>query len=168
MLTYVTLIETGKWLKSAEVAPLADRFDEGERCKKMVRAIIDSGGEISVVRDEVAPEMKGSSGRVTLTGAFGDSVVRSQKMAVALSFSFYKHDRPEDKPRALQVVLVAVNKDRLKIQATTFDGVGGRDFDMVLVRYFVQEFMKCYNWTWPPTGAPSCASSPSARGSRSR
>ncbi|KAG0416361.1 hypothetical protein HPB47_006478 [Ixodes persulcatus] len=32
--TYVTLSETGKWLKPAKVAALADRFDEGERCKK--------------------------------------------------------------------------------------------------------------------------------------
>ncbi|CAN8026462.1 unnamed protein product [Ixodes persulcatus] len=36
-----------------------------------------------------------------------------------------------------QVVLVASNKDRLKMLATTFDGVGGCDLDMVLVRYFV-------------------------------
>ncbi|EEC10412.1 heat shock protein 70 (HSP70)-4, putative [Ixodes scapularis] len=43
-----------------------------------------------------------------------------------------------------QVVLVAVDKDRLRILATTFDGVGGRDFDMVLVRYFIQEFKKRY------------------------
>ncbi|KAG0436033.1 hypothetical protein HPB47_018185 [Ixodes persulcatus] len=86
----------------------------------MVQAIIDSGAEISVVPDGVAPEMKGSSGSVTLTGAFGDSTT-----AVALSFGFYKNDLPEDKPRV--VVLVACNKDRLKMLATTIDGVGGRN-----------------------------------------
>ncbi|CAN8030336.1 unnamed protein product, partial [Ixodes persulcatus] len=41
-----------------------------------------------------------------------------------------------------EVVLVPFNKDRLKMLSTTFDEVGGRDFDMVLVRYFVQEFKK--------------------------
>lgn len=40
---------------------------------KSVNAIIDSGAEISVVREGVVPEIEGSSGRVTLTGAFGDS-----------------------------------------------------------------------------------------------
>ncbi|CAN8032264.1 unnamed protein product [Ixodes persulcatus] len=78
----------------------------------------------------------------------------NETTAVALSFGFYKNDLPEDKPRvvafvdmghsALQVALVAFNKDRLKMLATTFDGVGGRDFDMVLVRYFVQEFKERY------------------------
>ncbi|KAG0417530.1 hypothetical protein HPB47_005539 [Ixodes persulcatus] len=81
-------------------------------------------------------------------------VVRSQTTTTALSFGFYKNDLPEDKLRvvafmdmghtALQVVLVAFNKDRLKTLATTFDGVGGHDSDMVLVRYFVQEFKERY------------------------
>ncbi|CAN8023432.1 unnamed protein product, partial [Ixodes persulcatus] len=43
-----------------------------------------------------------------------------------------------------EVVLVAFNKDRLKMLALTFDGVGGRDVDMVLLRYFVQEFTEQY------------------------
>ncbi|CAN8005972.1 unnamed protein product [Ixodes hexagonus] len=78
----------------------------------------------------------------------------NETTAVALSFGFYKNDLPEDKPRvvafvdmghsALQVALVAFNKDRLKMLATSFEGVGGRDFDMVLVRYFVQEFKERY------------------------
>ncbi|KAG0417687.1 hypothetical protein HPB47_005409 [Ixodes persulcatus] len=58
-------------------------------------------------------------------------VVRSQTMAVVLSIGFYKNDLPEN------------NKNRLKMLAT-FDGVWGHDFDMVLVRYFVQEFKKRY------------------------
>lgn len=78
----------------------------------------------------------------------------NETTAVALSFGFYKNDLPEDKPRVVafvdmghssfQVSLVAFNKDRLKMLATTFEGVGGRDFDMVLVRYFVQEFKERY------------------------
>ncbi|KAG0421371.1 hypothetical protein HPB47_002736 [Ixodes persulcatus] len=36
MQTYVRLIEIGKWLKSAEVAALADRFDEGDDAKSEI------------------------------------------------------------------------------------------------------------------------------------
>ncbi|CAN7974692.1 unnamed protein product [Ixodes persulcatus] len=43
-----------------------------------------------------------------------------------------------------EVVLVAFNKDRLKMLATTFDGVWGRDVDMMLVRYFSQAFKERY------------------------
>ncbi|CAN7977048.1 unnamed protein product, partial [Ixodes persulcatus] len=43
-----------------------------------------------------------------------------------------------------EVVVVAFNKDRLKMLATTFDGVGGRDVDMVLVHYFFQVFKQRY------------------------
>ncbi|XP_040076603.1 heat shock 70 kDa protein 4L-like [Ixodes scapularis] len=84
-------------------------------------------------------------------------------MAVVLSFGFYKNDLREDMPRvvafvdmghcALQVVLESFNKERLKMLATTIDGVKGRDFNMVLVRYFIQEFKKRYkldlaaNWS---------------------
>ncbi|KAG0433884.1 hypothetical protein HPB47_019510 [Ixodes persulcatus] len=143
----------------------------------MVQAIIDSGAEISVVRDGVAPEMKGSSGGVTLTGAFGDSVsavLRHLPMTLPRSDVYY--DPREVSPLCAVteqlvngidmlltpddydslklacgradfepvVVLVAFNKDRLKTLATTFDGVGGHDSDMVLVRYFVQEFKERY------------------------
>ncbi|XP_040077670.1 heat shock 70 kDa protein cognate 2-like [Ixodes scapularis] len=232
MQTYVTLNETGKWLKPAEVAALADRFEEGERCKqrnnsayaknresekkrgsspvgkkhdkqsiyqdinvnqngtradlrrvevkcgpRMVQAVIDSGAEISVVRKGVAPEMKGSAGRVTLTGAFGDSVsavLRHIPMTLSTSYVVYAPREvpllcavteqlvngidmlltPDDydslklacgrvdlKP---MVVLVVFNKDRLKMLATTVDGVGPHDFGMVLLRYFVQEFKERY------------------------
>ncbi|KAG0445125.1 hypothetical protein HPB47_019550 [Ixodes persulcatus] len=58
----------------------------------MVRAVIDSGAEINVVRDGVAPEMKGSSGRVTLTGAFGDNVsaaLRHMPMTLPTSYVEY-------------------------------------------------------------------------------
>lgn len=78
----------------------------------------------------------------------------NETTAVALSFGFYKNDLPEEKPRivgfvdighsALQVALVAFNKDRLKMLATAFDSVGGRDFDMVLVRHFISEFKDKY------------------------
>ncbi|KAG0439848.1 hypothetical protein HPB47_016509 [Ixodes persulcatus] len=160
----------------------------------MVQAIIDSGAEISVVRDGVVPEMKRSSGGVTLTGAFGDSVSAVLRhLPMTLPRSDVDYDPREVSPlcgvteqlvngidmlltpddydslklacgradfepvdklcvvafmdmghAALQVVLVAFNKDRLKILATTFDGVGGHDSDMVLVRYFVQEFKERY------------------------
>ncbi|KAG0421370.1 hypothetical protein HPB47_002735 [Ixodes persulcatus] len=143
----------------------------------MVRAVINSVAEISVVRDGVAPEMKGSSGRVTLTGAFGESVravLRHILMTLPTSYVEYV---PREVPLLCavteqldnvidmlltpddydslnfscgrvdlepMVVLVASNKDRLKMLATTFDGVGGCDLDMVLVRYFVQEFKERY------------------------
>ncbi|XP_064482232.1 heat shock 70 kDa protein 4-like isoform X2 [Ornithodoros turicata] len=78
----------------------------------------------------------------------------NEPTAVALSYGFYKNDLPEDKPRivgfvdmghsALQVAIVAFNKDRLRVLAQAFDNVGGRDFDMVLVRHFVQEFRERY------------------------
>ncbi|KAM7306126.1 putative heat shock protein [Ixodes scapularis] len=83
-----------------------------------------------------------------------NEVVRSQTTTVALSFGFYENDLPEDKVRVrafvdmahsvLHVALMAFIKDRLKMLATTFDGVGGRDSGMVLVRYFVQEFTERY------------------------
>lgn len=79
----------------------------------------------------------------------------NETTAIALSYGFYKNDLPEEKPRvvafvdmghsALQVGIVAFNRDRLKMMATAFESVGGRDFDMVLVRYFVQEFKERYN-----------------------
>ncbi|EEC08643.1 heat shock protein 70 (HSP70), putative [Ixodes scapularis] len=58
--------------------------------------------------------------------------MRSQTTPVALSFGFYKNDLPGDKLRqvafvdmghsVLQVVLVAFNKNQLKMLATTFNG----------------------------------------------
>ncbi|KAM7287867.1 heat shock 70 kDa protein cognate 2-like [Ixodes scapularis] len=294
MQTYVTLNETGKWLKPVEVAALADRFDEGERCKKrdhppaesraynttgatsleekrenrkqgtkpnaspvkcfsckgmghfsrdcprktadgeqrnysvvgnistnltpsqqsmfqdinvnqngtraelrrvevkcgprMVQAVIDSLAEFSVVRKEVAPEMKGSAGRVTLTGALGDSVsavLRHIPMTLSTSYVVYAPREvpllcaiteqlvngidmlltPDDydslklacgrvdlKPMVCEAEDAVIdeggagglNKDRLKMLATTVDGVGPHDFGMVLLRYFVQEFKERY------------------------
>lgn len=79
----------------------------------------------------------------------------NETTAIALSYGFYKNDLPEEKPRivafvdmghsALQVGIVGFNRDRLKMMATSFESVGGRDFDMVLVRYFVTEFKERYN-----------------------
>lgn len=78
----------------------------------------------------------------------------NEPTAVALSYGFYKNDLPEEKPRivgfvdmghsAVQVAIVAFNRDRLRVLAQTFDNVGGRDFDMVLVRHFVQDFKERY------------------------
>lgn len=78
----------------------------------------------------------------------------NETTAVALSYGFYKHDLPEEKPRivafvdvgqsALQVSLVAFNKDRLKMLACETDVVGGRDFDKVLVDYFCDDFSSRY------------------------
>ncbi|KAG0413608.1 hypothetical protein HPB47_009261 [Ixodes persulcatus] len=48
----------------------ATSLEEKRENRRMVQAVIDSGAEISVVRERVAPEVKRSSGRVILTGAF--------------------------------------------------------------------------------------------------
>ncbi|KAG0427725.1 hypothetical protein HPB47_025250 [Ixodes persulcatus] len=158
MQTYVTLNETGKWLKPAEVAALADRFDEGERWKQRDHPYVEyvprevpllcavteqlvDGIDLLLTPDDYY-SLKVAWGR--LKTRLPTKVVRSQTTALELSFGFYKNDLPEDKLRALQVVVVAFNKDRLKMLATTFDGVGGRDVDTVLVHYFFQVFKQRY------------------------
>ncbi|CAN8026401.1 unnamed protein product [Ixodes persulcatus] len=67
-----------------------------------------------------------------------------------------------------EVVLVAFNKDRLKIMATIFDGVGAATPMWCWCATSTRSTRSATSWTWPPTGAPSCASSPSAKGLRSK
>lgn len=78
----------------------------------------------------------------------------NETTAVALSYGFYKNDLPEDKPKlvafvdmghsALQVSIVAFNKDKLKMLCCESDAVGGRDFDRTLVEYFCDDFQARY------------------------
>ncbi|KAM9312889.1 heat shock 70 kDa protein 4 [Gastrophryne carolinensis] len=81
----------------------------------------------------------------------------NETTAVALAYGIYKQDlpAPEEKPRivafvdmghsAYQVSVCAFNKGKLKVLATSFDPyIGGRNFDNVLVKYFVEEFGKKY------------------------
>ncbi|XP_078494412.1 heat shock 70 kDa protein 4 isoform X1 [Ciona intestinalis] len=77
--------------------------------------------------------------------------------AVALAYGIYKQDlpAPEEKSRivifvdighsSMQVAAVAFNKGKLKVLATTFDPyLGGRDFDLVLSKYFADIFKEKY------------------------
>ncbi|KAK3607630.1 hypothetical protein CHS0354_010679 [Potamilus streckersoni] len=74
--------------------------------------------------------------------------------AVALAYGIYKQDLPAEteKPRnvifvdagysSIQVCAVSFNKGKLKVNSVAFDAnLGGRDFDQVLVDYFVEEFL---------------------------
>ncbi|XP_037934202.1 heat shock 70 kDa protein 4 isoform X2 [Teleopsis dalmanni] len=74
----------------------------------------------------------------------------NETTATALSYGFYKQDLPEDKPRyvifvdcgnsSLQVSACAFTKGKLKMIASTWDQIGGRDFDFALAEYFTKEF----------------------------
>ncbi|GFR98876.1 heat shock protein 105 kDa [Elysia marginata] len=76
--------------------------------------------------------------------------------AVALAYGIYKTDLPQetDKPKnvifvdfgysSLQVSAVAFNKGKLKMLATAFDRIGGRDFDELIVNHMIEEFKKKY------------------------
>lgn len=78
----------------------------------------------------------------------------NETTATALSYGFYKQDLPEDKPRnvifvdcghaSLQVSACAFTKGKLKMLASTWDQIGGRDFDVTLADYFAKEFMDRY------------------------
>lgn len=78
----------------------------------------------------------------------------NETTATALSYGFYKQDLPEDKPRnvifvdcghaSLQVSACAFNKGKLKMIASAWDQIGGRDFDYVMADYFVKEFQDKY------------------------
>ncbi|XP_035229331.1 97 kDa heat shock protein-like, partial [Stegodyphus dumicola] len=74
----------------------------------------------------------------------------------ALAYGFYRQDLPEDKPKnvvfvdlgnsALQVTACAFTKGKLKILGSTWNRtLGGRDFDNVLVKHFVNDFNDRYN-----------------------
>ncbi|XP_063059263.1 heat shock 70 kDa protein 4-like [Engraulis encrasicolus] len=77
--------------------------------------------------------------------------------AVALAYGIYKQDlpNPEEKARTVvfvdlghcgyQVSVCAFNKGKVKVLASAFDnGLGGKDFDDVLVKNFAEEFSKKY------------------------
>ncbi|XP_055908528.1 heat shock 70 kDa protein 4 isoform X1 [Eupeodes corollae] len=78
----------------------------------------------------------------------------NETTATALSYGFYKQDLPEDKPRnvvfvdcghsALQVSVCAFTKGKLKMLSSTWEQIGGRDFDYVLADHFAQEFQEKY------------------------
>lgn len=90
---------------------------------RMVQAIIDSGAEISVVRDGVAPEMEGSSGRVTLTGAFGNSVsavLRHIPMTLPTSYVEYV---PREVPLLCAVTEQLVNVIDILVTPEDFDSL---------------------------------------------
>ncbi|KAG7262692.1 hypothetical protein CRUP_026056 [Coryphaenoides rupestris] len=81
----------------------------------------------------------------------------NETTAVTLAYGIYKQDlpTPEEKPRNVvfvdlghsgyQVSVCAFNKGKLKILATAFDsGMGGKDFDEVLVSHFCEVFGQKY------------------------
>lgn len=78
----------------------------------------------------------------------------NETTATALSFGFYKQDLPEDKPRnvvfvdcghsSLQVSACAFTKGKLKMLASSWDQVGGRDIDYALGDHFAKEFNDRY------------------------
>uniref|UniRef100_T1PDV7 Hsp70 protein n=1 Tax=Musca domestica TaxID=7370 RepID=T1PDV7_MUSDO len=78
----------------------------------------------------------------------------NETTATALSYGFYKQDLPEDKPRnvifvdcghaSLQVSACAFTKGKLKMLASTWDYIGGRDFNTVLADHFAKEFQDRY------------------------
>ncbi|KAG8201418.1 hypothetical protein JTE90_024291 [Oedothorax gibbosus] len=80
----------------------------------------------------------------------------NEPTAVALAYGFYKQDLPEDKPKnvvfvdlghsSLQATAVAFTNGKLKVLGSSWNrNLGGRDFDNVLVRHFVEDFNKRYN-----------------------
>ncbi|XP_017034188.1 heat shock 70 kDa protein 4 isoform X1 [Drosophila kikkawai] len=78
----------------------------------------------------------------------------NETTATALSYGFYKNDLFEDKPRnvifvdfghsALQVSACTFTKGKLKMLASTWDQIGGRDIDLALADYFSKEFQERY------------------------
>ncbi|XP_065362261.1 heat shock 70 kDa protein 4 isoform X2 [Calliphora vicina] len=78
----------------------------------------------------------------------------NETTATALSYGFYKQDLPEDKPRnvvfvdcghsSLQVSACAFTKGKLKMLASSWDQVGGRDIDCALGDHFAKEFNDRY------------------------
>lgn len=78
----------------------------------------------------------------------------NETTATALSYGFYKQDLPEDKPRnvvfvdcghsSLQVSACAFTKGKLKMLASSWDQVGGRDIDCALADHFAKEFNDRY------------------------
>ncbi|KAH8378830.1 hypothetical protein KR009_001687 [Drosophila setifemur] len=78
----------------------------------------------------------------------------NETTATALAYGFYKNDLFEDKPRnvifvdfgnsALQVSACSFTKGKLKMLASTWDQIGGRDIDLALGEFFTKEFQERY------------------------
>ncbi|KAH8307430.1 hypothetical protein KR044_011723 [Drosophila immigrans] len=78
----------------------------------------------------------------------------NETTATALAYGFYKNDLFEDKPRnvifvdfghsSLQVSACVFTKGKLKMLASSWDQIGGRDFDLALAEYFSKEFLERY------------------------
>ncbi|KRF84883.1 heat shock 70 kDa protein 4 isoform X2 [Drosophila virilis] len=78
----------------------------------------------------------------------------NETTATALAYGFYKNDLFEDKPRnvifvdfghsALQVSACVFTKGKLKMLASSWDQIGGRDIDLALAEYFTKEFLERY------------------------
>lgn len=78
----------------------------------------------------------------------------NETTATALAYGFYKNDLFEDKPRnvifvdfghsSLQASACAFTKGKLKMLASTWDQIGGRDIDLALGDYFAKEFQERY------------------------
>lgn len=78
----------------------------------------------------------------------------NETTATALAYGFYKNDLFEDKPRnvifvdfghsALQVSACSFTKGKLKMLASSWDQIGGRDFDLALAEHFTKEFLERY------------------------
>ncbi|XP_017844075.2 heat shock 70 kDa protein 4 isoform X1 [Drosophila busckii] len=78
----------------------------------------------------------------------------NETTATALAYGFYKNDLFEDKPRnvifvdfghsALQVSACSFTKGKLKMLASSWDQIGGRDIDMALADFFAKEFLERY------------------------
>ncbi|XP_022211410.1 heat shock 70 kDa protein 4 isoform X2 [Drosophila obscura] len=78
----------------------------------------------------------------------------NETTATALAYGFYKNDLFEDKPKnvifidfghsALQVSACSFTKGKLKMLASTWDQIGGRDFDLAVAEFFAKEFQERY------------------------
>ncbi|XP_023173115.2 heat shock 70 kDa protein 4-like isoform X1 [Drosophila hydei] len=78
----------------------------------------------------------------------------NETTATALAYGFYKNDLFEEKPRnvifvdfghsALQVSACVFTKGKLKMLASSWDQIGGRDIDLALADYFTTEFLERY------------------------
>ncbi|SPP76113.1 heat shock 70 kDa protein 4 isoform X2 [Drosophila guanche] len=78
----------------------------------------------------------------------------NETTATALAYGFYKNDLFEEKPKnvifidfghsALQVSACSFTKGKLKMLASTWDQIGGRDFDLAVAEFFAKEFQERY------------------------
>lgn len=80
----------------------------------------------------------------------------NETTATALSYGFYKNDLPppDDNPRyvifvdfghaSLQVSACAFNNGKLRMLCSTWDEIGGRDFDTILADHIAKEFQGKY------------------------